>query len=48
MHNHTTLSEMNLKGKKLRQAKNKKVDDAVEDQPVNLDEFGPTTKGGKI
>jgi hypothetical protein len=37
---------MNLKGKKMRQAKNKKVEDAVvDDQPINLDEFGPSTKG---
>lgn len=32
MHNNTTLSEMNLKGKKHRQMQNKKkVEDALED-----------------
>lgn len=46
MNNNTTLSEMNLKGKKPKQNK-KKVEDAVEDQPVNMEDY-PTMKKGVL
>jgi len=48
MNNNTTMSEMNLKGKKLRQAQNKKkVEDAVEEGPIRVEDFPHTTSGKK-